>query len=126
MSSEIERQDADYAPPMEDGIIAIAMAAGVATAVQDTGILGAGTLMPSQFVTIGCDQVFYMTWSKTDGSSTVTDPVIGSVAGASRTMGPYQPGVISLRATTRRRYFKAITATAGTLRWYLSTGPGVL
>jgi len=127
-SSRIVEQDSDYSPPTEAAINVVALVGGTSSVQQDTGILGTPTA-PAQFVTIGCDVVFFLTFS-TNGSATsagtVTDPVIASVSGASRTMGPYQPGVISLRADARRRSFEVISASAGTFRWYLSSSGGVI
>jgi len=124
----ITQQDSDYSPPTEAAINVVALVGGTASVLQDTGILGTPAA-PAGFVSIGCDVVFFLTFS-TNGSptspGTVTDPVIASVSGASRTMGPYQPGIISLRAGPMRRSFKVISASAGTFRWYLSNGPGVI
>jgi len=124
----ITQQDSDYSPPTEAAINCVALVGGTASVLQDTGILGT-VAAPAGFVSIGCDVVFFLTFSA-DGSATsagtVTDPVIASVSGASRTMGPYQPGIISLRAGPLRRSFKVISASAGTFRWYLSNGPGVI
>lgn len=121
MAGTISDQADDFSPPTVGEITVLATAAGVASVVQDTGITGTGT-MPNQMLSIGMDQVYYISFSKDGTSVTLTDPVISSVAGDSRTMGPFPPGIISLRVDKRRRYFKLISAVAGTMRWYLSSG----
>jgi len=127
-SSRIVEQDSDYSPPTEAAINCVALVAATASAIQTTGILGTPAA-PAGFISIGCDVVFFLTFSANGSETspgTVTDPVIAAVSGATRTMGPYQPGVISLRAGPMRRSFKVISASAGTFRWYLSNGPGVI
>jgi len=126
-SSRVVEQDSDYSPPTEAAINCVVLVGGTASVLQDTSI-GTATVPPG-FITIGCDVVFFLTFSANGSATsagTVTDPVIASVSGASRTMGPYQPGVISLRADARRRSFEVISASAGTFRWYLSSSGGMI
>lgn len=125
MSGFISDQDSDLHPPAQGIITALALAAGVASTSQlSVSNGGTGTANRPQFVTFACDQTFYLTMGLGGLSAGPTDPVIATVgAGLGVTMGPYPANtMIRLRIPPAHRYFKAISASVGTLRWYVSEG----
>ena len=122
MADTILREDADILPPMQDAIFQVSMTAATATAAQDTGITGATIALGPQFVTFMSTSEFFIVFSK-DGTSTITAPVVSTAT----CMGPYPAGMsVDFRVTPTQRYFRAISTPGGTLKWYLSTGPGLL
>jgi hypothetical protein len=122
MSDTILREDADVLPPMQDAISQVTMTAATATAAQDTGVTGATNALGPQFVTFMSTAEFFIVFSK-DGTSTITTPVVSTAT----CFGPYAAGTsVNFRVTPTQRYFRAISTPGGTLKWYLSTGPGVL
>ena len=115
--STAEQQAADFVAPREGAINVVALAANAASAAQDTG-LGVD-VAPTGYVTIGCNEVFYLTF----GGASVAAPDIAATTGAGRTMGPFPANApVSVRVDKDRRYFRAISASAATLRWYVSSG----
>lgn len=121
MSGFISDQDADNHPPAQGTITALTLAAGIASASQlSVNNIGGRP----QFVTFACDQVFYLTMGLGGAAAGPADPVIATTGtGAGVTMGPYPANtMIRLRIPAVHRYFKAISASAGTLRWYVSEG----
>ena len=122
MSDTILREDADILPPMQDAISQVTLTAATATAAQDTGVTGATNALGPQFVTFMSTAEFYIVFSK-DGTSTITTPVVTTAT----CMGPFPTAVsVDFRVTPQQRYFRAISTPGGTLKWYLSNGPGLL
>lgn len=122
MSDTILREDADVLPPEQDAISQVTLTAATATAAQDTGVTGATLALGPQFVTFMSTAEFYIVFSK-DGTSTITTPVVTTAT----CFGPFPAGVqVPFRVTPTQRYFRAISTPGGTLKWYRSTGPGVL
>ena len=122
MSDTILREDADILPPMQDAISQVTLTAATATAAQDTGVTGATNALGPQFVTFMSTAEFYIVFSK-DGTSTITTPVVTTAT----CMGPFPAAVsVDFRVTPQQRYFRAISTPGGTLKWYLSNGPGLL
>ena len=122
MSDTILREDADVLPPEQDAVSQVTLTAATATAAQDTGVTGATIALGPQFVTFMSTAEFYIVFSK-DGTSTITTPVVTTAT----CFGPFPAGVqVPFRVTPTQRYFRAISTPGGTLKWYRSTGPGVL
>jgi len=122
MSDTILREDADVLPPEQDAVSQVTLTAATATAAQDTGVTGATIALGPQFVTFMSTAEFYIVFSK-DGTSTITTPVVTTAT----CFGPFPAGVqVPFRVTPTQRYFRAISTPGGTLKWYRSTGPGVV
>lgn len=119
--SGISEQFADYVAPRSGSINIVALAALTGSAAQYTGITGTpGATTGIQYIDIGCDQTFYLQFA---ASGTSFQPTIasGSTTPAAA-MGPYLAGVQRFRIYPESAEFRAVTATAGTLRWYKSSG----
>ena len=122
MSDTILREDADILPPEQDAISQVTMTAATATAAQDTGVTGATNALGPQFVTFCSTAEFFIVFSK-DGTSTITAPVVTTAT----CFGPFPSSVqVPFRVTPTQRYFRVISTPGGTLKWYRSSGPGVL
>lgn len=122
MSATILREDADVLPPEQDAVSQVTLTAATATAAQDTGVTGATIALGPQFVTFMSTAEFYIVFSK-DGTSTITAPVVTTAT----CFGPFPAGVqVPFRVSPTQRYFRAISTPGGTLKWYRSTGPGVV
>lgn len=113
-----EQQAADFRAPRQGQITVVALSANTASPAQDTG-LGV-TASPTGFVTIGCNEPFFVTFGPSDS---LAAPDIAATTGDGRTMGPFAANApVSLRVDPASRYFRAISASASTLRWYVSSG----
>ena len=122
MSDTILREDADILPPEQDAISQVTMTAATATVAQDTGVTGATMALGPQFVTFCATAEFFIVISK-DGTSTITVPVVTTAT----CFGPFPSSVqVPFRVTPTQRYFRVISTPGGTLKWYRSSGPGVL
>lgn len=121
MSGIISDQAHDFTAPAQDSITVFTLTALTASAEQDT-LIGSSESYPIQNISFGCDQIWYMT-AGTAGS--ITTPVISATgSNAARTMGPFPAGVTSFRVYPATRYFKVISASSATFRFYHSTGTG--
>jgi hypothetical protein len=114
-----EQQAADFVAPAQGQISVLSLGANTASAAQDTGIDGSAGRR-SAFVTIGANETFFVLF---DALSSMAAPDPTATSGTGRCMGPFAANApVSLRVDASRRYFRAISASAVVVRWYLSSG----
>lgn len=110
-------------PPKAGKVQVLALVANTASTAQDTDHAGTGC----RFLTIHCTEEFYILFTADgrDVAGALPDPVIATTGVGTTVDGRCWPLAADtphhFTVTPDDRYFKAISTSNATLRWYLSS-----
>jgi hypothetical protein len=115
----MEFNNPNIAPPVSASFYNITLNALTSSAVQDTGISDPAVRGNISFA---ADQTFYISFSPLAAGPTNVPPsgALNTLTGS--TVGPFPIGISTFRVTSAERYFKALSATAGHLTFWNSSG----